>query len=150
MDVRHPHEPGPEFPLLSAFGLEGDVEDGLTDSHRQVFAAGGRGRVVRPEPEPRVRVPEPEPQRPEEPERIQVSPESPRYPVVLRVERFLDFVSGWLEPRVANEELGDALERIHEMAEARAPAWVLYAMAGVSTFWAVTHSVQEAWRRLAR
>jgi hypothetical protein len=145
MGIRHPHEPGPKFPLLSAFGEE--LEDGLTDSHRQVFAVGFLGAPVRPE----ARAPEglvsPPVLEPEEPTRDWLSPLAPQYRVVRRVEAWLDVVSRWLDVRTANEEVGDALERIHELAAARAPAWVLYAMAGVSAFWALHHSVQEAVRR---
>lgn len=147
MNVRHPHEPGPKCPLLSAFG--GELEDGLTDSHRQVFAVDFPRGPVRAEPREPACVVRPPPLEPEPPSQSWLSPVAPEYRVVRRVEAWLDFVGRWLDARTANEEVGDALERIHELAAARAPAWVLYSMAGVSAFWVATHAVQEAARRAA-
>ncbi|QRK11495.1 hypothetical protein JQX13_16310 [Archangium violaceum] len=149
MEVHYPPEPGSRFPLLSAFGMEGDVEDGLTDSRRQVLAAdlrGGRGTLGVHAPRPHTPLPEPE----GETSRTWLSPVAPEYRVVRRVAWFLDGVGRWVDPRIANEEVGDALERIHQVAGARAPAWVLYAMAGVSAFRVLTHAVQEALRRMLR
>lgn len=149
MDVQHPPEPGSRFPLLSAFGMEGDVEDGLTDSRRQVLAADFRSaREAQVVHEPRSHAPLPEPE--EEISQTWLSPVAPEYRVVRRVGWFLDAVGRWVDPRIANEELGDALERIHQVAGARAPAWVLYAMAGVSAFRVLSHAAQEALRRMLR
>jgi hypothetical protein len=72
------------------------------------------------------------------------APPKPRGPRGLqRAGRFLEVVGAGMTRRIANEELGDALERLDKVAGAGAPAWVLYAMAGVSAFWAATHAAQE-------
>ncbi|WNG41299.1 hypothetical protein F0U61_52120 [Archangium violaceum] len=146
MNVQHPLEPAQMFPLLSAFGIEGDVEDGLTDSRRQVLTADfmrGHGARGIHGPQPQVALPVRE-----ESSQVGLSPVAPESRVVRRVGWFLDVVGRWVDPRIANEELGDALERIHKVAGARAPAWVLYAMAAVSAFRVLTHAVQESLRRM--
>lgn len=140
MNVQHPHDPRQAFPLLSAFGMEGDVEDGLTDSHRPVLAAD----LCRKGPERPL-----EPQETGEEEGLLwVAPAAPEHPVVRRVEGFLGLWGRWASARVANEELGDALELIHKLAGVGVPAWMLYAQAGVSAFWALVHTVQDAAQRL--
>ncbi|HYO71479.1 MAG TPA: hypothetical protein VEU33_35900 [Archangium sp.] len=140
MNVQHPHDPRQAFPLLSAFGMEGDVEDGLTDSHRPVLAADlSRKAQERPL----------ESQEPgQEDGLLRVDPVGPEHPVVRRVEGFLGLWGRWASSRVANEELGDALELIHKLAGVGVPAWMLYAQAGVSAFWALAHTVQDAALRL--
>jgi len=140
MNVQHPYDPRQAFPLLSAFGMEGDVEDGLTASHRPVLAAELSRQTQ---------------ERPLEPQELEqedglvwVSPAAPEHPVVRRVEGFLGRWGRWASARVANEELGDALELIHKLAGVGVPAWMLYAQAGVSAFWALVHTVQDAALRL--
>jgi hypothetical protein len=132
------HEPDSKFPLLSAFELEGDVEDGLTSSRRPVLRTPVPP-LVSLEP-----VTEPQAQVAWAPDREAMPP------VVRRAERWLGFLGRFIDSRIANEELGDALERMSRVARAGAPAWVLYSMAGVSAFWALTHAVRERlakWRK---
>ncbi|MCY1083170.1 hypothetical protein [Archangium lansingense] len=147
MDIQHPNDPRQQFPLLSAFGMEGDVEDGLTNSHRPVLAADLTRKEREPLPPPEAQAAE---QGDEEDSIIWVSPVAPVHQVVRRVEGFLGLVCRWVPARVANEELGDALERIHTLAGVGIPAWMLYAQAGVSAFWALVHTVQDAAIRLTR
>lgn len=64
------------------------------------------------------------------------------------MEGFLGWWGRYASARVANEELGDALELLHKLAGAGVPAWMLYAQAGVSAFWALVHTVQDAAHRL--
>ncbi|KFA92994.1 hypothetical protein [Archangium violaceum] len=141
MNVQHPLDPRQAFPLLSAFGMEGDVEDGLTDSHRPVLAAD----LCRKAPERPL-----EPQESEQEDGPWVDPVCPPHPVVRRVEGFLGRWGRWSSARVANEELGDALELIHKLAAVGVPGWMLYAQAGVAAFWALVHTVQDAALRLTR
>jgi hypothetical protein len=126
------HEPKPKFPLLSAFELEGEVEDGLTDSHRPVLRQGRRVPLVGLEPvtDP-LAVP------------AWAPPEATLHPTVRRAEWGLALVGRFVGTRIANEEIGDALERMGRVARAGAPKWVLYAMAGVSTYWVLVHAVRE-------
>jgi hypothetical protein len=148
MGIQHTHDPRQEFPLLSAFGMEGDMEDGLTPTHRPVLAA----ELSRRERGPRPPVDVPGPGRDEEEEDflVWVPPTAPVHPVVRRVEGWLGRVGRCVSERVANEELGDVLERLHKLAGAGAPAWMLYAQAGVSGFWALVHTAQDATLRLFR
>lgn len=143
MDIQHMHDPRQQFPLLSAFGMEGDVEDGLTNSHRPVLAAELAWSEREPEPRLDARAPE----RDEEDSIVRVSPV---HQVMRRVEGLLGWVGRCVTARVANEELGDALERIHKLAGAGAPGWMLYAQAGVSALWALVHTVEDAAIRLTR
>jgi hypothetical protein len=133
------HEPNLKFPLLSAFELEGNVEDGLTDSHRTVLRTTPVPPLVSPEPvtEPRALA-------------AWAPAQEAMHPVVRRAERWLGFLGRFIDSRLANEELGEALERMNRVARAGAPAWVLYSMTGVSAFWTLTHAVRERlgkWRR---
>lgn len=138
MDIQHQQT----FPLLSAFGLEGDVEDGLTDSHRPVLATDLCRRAREPELPAGVQASG------QEDSLVWVSPAAPVHEVVRRVEGFLGWWGRCASARVANEELGDALELIHKLAGAGVPVWMLYAQAGVSAFWALVHTVQDAALRL--
>jgi hypothetical protein len=147
MDIQHSHDPRRQFPLLSAFGMEGDVEDGLTNSHRPVLAADLSRGEREPELLPGVRAPRLDE---EEDSLVWVPAVAPVFQVVHRVEGFLGLVGRCVSVRVANEELGDALERLHKLAGAGVPAWMLYAQAGMSAFWALVHTVQEAAIRLTR
>jgi hypothetical protein len=142
MDIQHQQA----FPLLSAFGMEGDLEDGLTDSHRPVLAVDLCRRAREPGLPPGVQASGQEAD--SEDARVWVSPAAPVHEVVRRVEGFLGWWGRYASARVANEELGDALELLHKLAGAGVPAWMLYAQAGVSAFWALVHTVQDAALRL--
>jgi len=146
MDIQHPKRPRRQFPVLSAFGLEEGVEDGLTPSHRPVLDAELCWERE-PQPPSEARAPRLEE---EEDSLVWVSPGAPVHQVVRRVEGLLGLVGRCVTVRVAGEELGDALERIHKLAGAGAPAWMLYAQAGVSALWALVHTVQDAALRLTR
>ena len=142
MAIRNQREPKPKLPMLSAFGPDGELEDGLTDSHRPVLSSAlvkdGSPRA------PFLVLPEPT----TEPQGMAwVFSEQAKHPVVRRAGRFLDRVSRWIDPRIANEEIGDAMERIERLARAGAPAWVLYALMGASAFWVLAHAVQDCFRR---
>ncbi|HZH17128.1 MAG TPA: hypothetical protein VE057_22420 [Archangium sp.] len=139
MDIQHQQA----FPVLSAFGLEDDVEDGLTDSHRPVLATDLCRRAREAGLPAGVQA-----SGQEEDSRVWVSPAAPVYEVVRRVEGFLGWWGRCASARVSNEELGDALELLHKLVGAGVPAWMLYAQAGVSAFWALVHSVQDAALRL--
>ncbi|MGZ3456952.1 MAG: hypothetical protein ACXU86_00430 [Archangium sp.] len=139
MDVQHAR---PEFPLLSAFGMNGDVEDGLTDSRRLVLPAALF--ITRGEPGPEGWQPEPEPG-----PLVGIAPPGSASAVLRRAEGWFERVGRWVSPRIANEELGDALECLRQVAAAGAPAWVLYRMAGRAVSWAALHAVQDATRQLA-
>ncbi|HEY0096691.1 MAG TPA: hypothetical protein VGB96_20335 [Archangium sp.] len=139
MDIQHQQA----FPLLSAFGMDGDLEDGLTDSHRPVLAADLTRRPREPEPPPAVQA-----SGQEEDALAWVSPAAPVHHVVRRVEGFLGLLGRCASTRVANEELGDALELLHKLAGVGVPAWMLYAQAGMSAFWALVHTAQDAALRL--
>ena len=141
MDIQHQQA----FPLLSAFGMDGDMEDGLTDSHRPVLAADLCRRPRVPEPPSGVQA-----SSHEEDALAWVSPAAPVHQAVRRVEGFLGLLGRCASARVANEELGDALELVHKLAGVGVPAWMLYAQAGVSAFWALVHTVQDAINRLTR
>lgn len=140
MNVQHTQDPRQAFPLLSAFGVEGDVEDGLTASHRPVLDADLRRKGH--EPSPGLQAPE------QDDSLVWASPSAPEHQVVRRVEGFLGLLGRCTSARVANEELGDALELLHKLAGVGVPAWMLYAQAGVSAFWALVHTVQDAAHRL--
>ena len=142
MAIRNEREPKPKFPMLSAFGPDGELEDGLTDSHRPVLSSalvkeGKPGAaplmLLEPTTEPRGMA--------------WVFSAQAKRPVVRRAGRFLDRMSQWVDPRIANEEIGDAMERIERLARAGAPAWVLYALMGASGFWVLAHAVQDFFRR---
>ena len=67
----------------------------------------------------------------------------PREPRVL-----VSFFALLLPPRIAREELGDALEQMTELQKAGCPAWQLWARAISAVAWAVFHTatwVAEKW-----
>ncbi len=153
MDVRelYERERRARMPLMSAFDLQGEIEDGLTDSRRTVFRAIPC-EPERPEqlaPPPMLLDPEPvtDPFSMAWVSRGVPAEESARqpslFPAVRRAGRFLDLVSLGTTRRVSNEEIGDALERLDKLAAAGAPTWVLYMMASMTALWVATHSVQE-------
>ncbi|MCB9762275.1 MAG: hypothetical protein H6739_20920 [Alphaproteobacteria bacterium] len=59
-----------------------------------------------------------------------------------RCARFLDFVGLLIPVRVANEELGDALEDIHKRLAQGGAVWKVYVRAVSAASWAVVNSVR--------
>jgi hypothetical protein len=116
----------PKLPVLDAFSLDGVYEDGLTDSRRSVFT------------EALVRVPSPPPPIPPLP----IPPPAPP-PVFVRAQRTFDVLGPYLPSRIANEQIGDALESIHEMVRAGAPKWKVQAKVARTLFWLLAHTGLE-------
>lgn len=125
-DDEHQPKPRTKLPLLDAFSLDGDCEDGLTDSHRSVFKQLGPTAVplvpVRPPPAPAE---------------------------VVRAQRTFDRLGAWLPQRINNEQMGDALESIHALVLRGAPAWKVRLRVGSAAFWVLAHTALELSRRLA-
>lgn len=122
MDDEHQPKRRTKLPLLDAFSLDEDCEDGLTDSHRSVF------KQLVPMPPP---VPLPPPP-----------------PGVARARRAFDKLGAWLPRRIANEQLGDALEDIHELALRGEQGWKVSVRMGRAVFWALAHTALELALRL--
>lgn len=168
MDVRHRNGSREKFPMLSAFGEDEGLEDGLTDSRRTVLSEEVRIPEAPVSLAPPARMPrrisrefarelarELAPELMMEPRTDPhgapwLAHEPVNRPGLPGARALLNGVGRALPVRIANEELGDALERLDRVALAGAPAWVLYAMAGVSACWATTHAVQELARGLGR
>ena len=60
--------------------------------------------------------------------------------VVRKAACALDFLSAIVPKRIANEEIGDALEQIHAMATARRPRWFIYVKVATTFFWVAVHT----------
>jgi len=58
-------------------------------------------------------------------------------------ERSLDLLAILVPSRIANEEIGDALEIIHAMARDQRPAWAIYLRVARTFFWVGMHTVQH-------
>jgi hypothetical protein len=117
-----------KLPLLDAFSLDGDCEDGLTDSHRSVFKQLG------PTAAPLVAVKPPPPPPPAE---------------VVRAQRTFDRLGAWLPQRIDNEQMGDALESIQAMVLRGEPAWKVRLRVASAAFWVLAHTALELSLRLA-
>lgn len=65
--------------------------------------------------------------------------------VVLRASHLFDLASLFLPVRVANEELGDALEDIHRRVERGCLAWKIYLRAITAILWATWNAI-TGWR----
>jgi hypothetical protein len=109
----------PKLPMLDAFSLDGEYEDGLTSSRRSVFteALVPFQSSLPPPPEPP--------------------------PVVARAQRVLDVLCAYVPARIANEQVGDALELIHQMVREGAPAWKVQAQVASTAFWVLAHTGLE-------
>jgi hypothetical protein len=55
----------------------------------------------------------------------------------------LGVLATWVSPRIANEEIGDALEVIHAMVKNQRSAWAIYLKVARTIFWVCTHAVLE-------
>lgn len=62
-------------------------------------------------------------------------------------EKVFAGVSLILPPSIDNEELGDALEVIHERAVKGEPAWHLYLVMVSAIFWAFYNAIRFGWSR---
>lgn len=117
-----------KLPLLDAFSLDEDCEDGLTDSHRSVFKQlASRAPLV-----PLVPVKPPPPP-----------------PEVLRAQRTFDRLEAWLPERINNEQVGDALETVHAMVLRGEPRWKVSVHVASTAFWVLAHTALELSLRLA-
>jgi hypothetical protein len=67
-----------------------------------------------------------------------------------RAATVFNFVSSVLPQRIADEELGDALENINARANAGRPAWEIELKVWMTVLWAVVHSVEDTVVRIAR
>jgi len=114
-----------KLPLLEAFSLDEDCEDGLTDSHRSVFK-----QLASPAPLVPVKPPPPPPE-------------------VLRARRTFDRLGSWLPQRIDNEQVGDALETVHAMVLRGEPRWKVRVHVASTAFWVLAHTALELSLRLA-
>src|SRR5689334_17798037 len=64
------------------------------------------------------------------------------------VERIFAVVGALLPPRIANEELGDAMEQIHRMYTLGCPRWQLTLRMWTAIFWAAFHTVTDTLSRV--
>jgi hypothetical protein len=114
-----------KLPLLDAFSVDEDCEDGLTSSRRSVFKPLGPVQAVVPPPPP-----------------------APA-PVVLRAQRTFDRLGAYLPRRIDTEQMGDALESLHDMVRRGEPMWKVRARIASTAFWVLAHTALELSLRLA-
>ncbi|MFP2905950.1 hypothetical protein ACLESD_13010 [Pyxidicoccus sp. 3LFB2] len=57
-----------------------------------------------------------------------------------RATSALDFLGTLVPKRIANEEIGDALEQIHAMVKARRPRWFITIKVSTTFFWVAVHT----------
>jgi hypothetical protein len=62
------------------------------------------------------------------------------------IERAFSWFSAFVPVRIANEELGDALEQIHAHVKAGCPALWVYVYGVMSIFWITIHAVVDAFK----
>jgi hypothetical protein len=60
-----------------------------------------------------------------------------------RAKKAFDLLEALVPQRIANEEIGDALELIHRWVKARRPKWMIYLKVATTFFWVLTHSVLD-------
>lgn len=61
----------------------------------------------------------------------------------------LEWFAQKVPPRIANEEIGDAMEVIHKMVNDQRSAWSIYLKVARAVFWVSVHTVQHhAWKFL--
>lgn len=68
---------------------------------------------------------------------------------VRQAEYWLDLLSALVPKRIANEEIGDALEAIHRMVKAKRPKWFIYLKVATTCFWVGVHTVMHYARESA-
>jgi hypothetical protein len=68
---------------------------------------------------------------------------------IRKAEHALDLLSSLVPKRIANEEIGDALEQIHAMAKARRPRWFIYLKVGTTFIWVTVHTGLHYAERIA-
>jgi hypothetical protein len=72
---------------------------------------------------------------------------------VTRAILFANCALGWVEllvpRRIADEEIGDALEVIRRLVEQRRPAWCVYVKVMTTVGWALFNAVRSSGRRVA-
>lgn len=68
---------------------------------------------------------------------------------VERARVALDLLSAMVPARIANEEIGDALEIIHRMAAAKCPKWRIYLRVATTFFWVSVHTLSHSAERVA-
>lgn len=68
---------------------------------------------------------------------------------VARAEQSLDLLSALVPRRIANEEIGDALEVIQGMAKARRPRWFIALKVATTFFWVGVHTLLHCAERVA-
>lgn len=61
----------------------------------------------------------------------------------------LDFLSMLVPKRIANEEIGDALEQINAMVRARRPRWFINVKVATTFFWVTVHTLLHYAERVA-
>jgi hypothetical protein len=117
----------PKLPVLDAFSLDGDYEDGLTSSRRSVFT-----EALVPVQKSRPPIPPPEPPS-----------------VIVRAQRTFDVLCTYVPARISNEQVGDALEHMHKLVREGAPKWKVRLKVATTTFWVLAHSGLELVLRVA-
>ncbi len=68
--------------------------------------------------------------------------------IVTRAARIFDWAGAALPTRLANEELGDALEDIARRASLGQSKWLIYFKMVTSVLWTAVHAVQHGWRQV--
>jgi len=62
----------------------------------------------------------------------------------------LDFATVWVPARIANEEVGDAVQQMVRYADEGRPAWWLYAKAVSYVFWTAVHAISDVVSRMRK
>ncbi|WP_224361085.1 hypothetical protein [Hyalangium versicolor] len=68
---------------------------------------------------------------------------------VERATYFLDLLSMVVPKRIANEEIGDAVELIHRMAKVRRPKWFIALKVATTYFWVGVHTLLHCAEQVA-
>ncbi len=74
---------------------------------------------------------------------------STKRPRLRRADRIFGVVSALVPPRIADEELGDALEDLRARIANRRPAWEIRLKIGATVFWVFVHTLHYLLRKLA-
>jgi hypothetical protein len=68
---------------------------------------------------------------------------------IVCAERWLELLAALLPRRIANEEIADALEMIHQMAEAARPRCFIAIKVATTYFWVGLHTLLHCGERVA-